>query len=129
MDPKSLPRMCFVSAVGRSDNCDQIYQKLRLLIIIMSLQTARSFFGERQALTIFIAAIAMGLSAMIYLYLQDIYSLIYYGDSTSHLFSAKRFVDSVEPGINQIGSVWLPLPHWMFLPFTLIEQLYSNGMA
>ena len=95
----------------------------------MSLQTARSFFGERQALTIFIAAIAMGLFAVIYLYLQDSYSLIYYGDSTSHLFSAKRFVDSAEPGINQIGSVWLPLPHWMFLPFTLIEQLYSNGMA
>ena len=65
----------------------------------MSLQTARSFFGERQALTIFIAAIAMGLSAMIYLYQQDIYSLIYYGDSSYHLFSAKRFVDSVEPGI------------------------------
>lgn len=95
----------------------------------MSLQTARSFFAERQALTIFIAAIAMGLFAVIYLYLQDSYSLIYYGDSTSHLFSAKRFVDSVEPGISQIGSVWLPLPHWMFLPFTLIEQLYSNGMA
>ena len=95
----------------------------------MSLQTARMFFGERQALTIFIAAIAMGLFAVIYLYLQDSYSLIYYGDSTSHLFSAKRFVDSAEPGINQIGSVWLPLPHWMFLPFTLVEQLYSNGMA
>ena len=95
----------------------------------MSLQTARSFFGERQALTIFIAAIAMGLFAMIYLYLQDSYSLIYYGDSSSHLFSAKRFVDSVEPGIWQIGAVWLPLPHLMFLPFTLIEQLYSNGMA
>jgi len=95
----------------------------------MSLQTARSFFGERQSLTIFIAAIAMGLSAMIYLYLQDSYSLIYYGDSSYHLFSAKRFVDSVEPGIWQIGGVWLPLPHWMFLPFTLIEQLYSNGMA
>ena len=95
----------------------------------MSLQTARMFFGERQALTIFIAAIAMGLFAVIYLYLQDSYSLIYYGDSTSHLFSAKRFVDSVEPGIWQIGAVWLPLPHLMFLPFTLIEQLYSNGMA
>ena len=95
----------------------------------MSLQTARMFFGERQALTIFIAAITMGLFAVIYLYLQDSYSLIYYGDSTSHLFSAKRFVDSAEPGINQIGSVWLPLPHFMFLPFTLIEQLYSNGMA
>jgi len=95
----------------------------------MSLQTARSFFGERQALTIFIAAITMGLFAVIYLYLQDSYSLIYYGDSTSHLFSAKRFVDSVEPGIWQIGAVWLPLPHWMFLPFTLVDQLYSNGMA
>ena len=95
----------------------------------MSLQTARMFFGERQALTIFIAAIAMGLFAVIYLYLQDSYSLIYYGDSSSHLFSAKRFVDSVEPGIWQIGAVWLPLPHWMFLPFTLVEQLYSNGMA
>ena len=80
-------------------------------------------------LIIFLAAIGMGLISFTVLYFVDNYSLNYYGDAVSHLFSARRLVDSVEPGINQIGTVWLPLPHLMFLPFSLVDQLYVSGIA
>jgi len=80
-------------------------------------------------LIIFLAAIGMGLISFIVLYFADNYSLNYYGDAASHLFGARKLVDSIEPGINQLGTVWLPLPHLMFLPFSLVDQLYVYGIA
>ena len=80
-------------------------------------------------LIIFLAAIVIGLVSFAVLYSVDNYSLNYYGDAVSHLFSARKIVDSVDPGINQIGTVWLPLPYLMFLPFSLVDQLFSSGIA
>ena len=80
-------------------------------------------------LIIFLAAIGMGLISFTVLYLIDNYSLNYYGDAVSHLFGARKIVDSELPGIHQIGTVWLPLPHLMFLPFSLVDQLFTSGIA
>jgi len=78
---------------------------------------------------IFIAAILMGIASVGILYLIDESSLLYYGDSVSHLYSARRFVDSNDPGIIQMGTVWLPLPHLITLPFSLVDSLFSSGLA
>ena len=37
--------------------------------------------------------------------------VLYYGDAEAHLNIARRIVDSRTPGPEQIGTVWLPLPH------------------
>ena len=42
---------------------------------------------------------------------------LYYGDAVAHLNIARRIVDSRTPGLDQIGTVWLPLPHMLTLPF------------
>ena len=78
---------------------------------------------------IFIAAILMGIASVGILYLIDESSLLYYGDAVSHLYSARRFVDTNDPGIIQMGTVWLPLPHLMMLPFSLVDSLFSSGLA
>ncbi len=80
-------------------------------------------------LIIFLAAIGMGLVSFSTLYFVDNYSLNYYGDAVSHLFISRKIVDSQVPGIHQLGTVWLPLPHLMFLPFSLVDQLFSSGIA
>ena len=36
---------------------------------------------------------------------------LYYGDAEAHLNIARRVVDSRTPGPEQLGTVWLPLPH------------------
>ena len=79
--------------------------------------------------SIFIAAILMGIISVGILYLIDENSLLYYGDAVSHLYGARRFVDSNDPGIIQMGTVWLPLPHLMMLPFSLVDSLFSSGLA
>jgi len=55
--------------------------------------------------------------------------LLYYGDAEAHLNIARRMVDSRTPGYDQVGTVWLPLPHWLMLPFVRIDVLWLNGMA
>ena len=51
------------------------------------------------------------------LYSVDERSLLYYGDSVSHLVRAREIVESLNPEPQQIGTVWLPLPHLLLLPF------------
>jgi Dolichyl-phosphate-mannose-protein mannosyltransferase len=55
--------------------------------------------------------------------------LLYYGDAEAHLNIARRMADSRTPGYDQVGTVWLPLPHWLMLPFVRVDALWLNGMA
>ena len=78
---------------------------------------------------IFIGTILVGLVLVGILYLIDEDSFLYYGDAISHLYSARRFVDSNDPGIIQMGTIWLPLPHLMMMQFSLVDSLFSTGLA
>ena len=56
-------------------------------------------------------------------------SLLYYGDAESHLNIARRVLDSRTPGYDQLGTVWLPLPHILMIPFARSNQLWRTGLA
>jgi hypothetical protein len=75
------------------------------------------------------AVVVLGLSAAFYLYSLDEHSLIYFGDAISHMMIARKIVDWEDPGLHHIGTVWLPIPHFMLLPFTLIDPLFKTGFA
>jgi len=53
----------------------------------------------------------------------------YFGDAEAHLNIARRISDSITPGYDQVGTVWLPLPHWLMMPFVRIDPLWVNGLA
>ena len=55
--------------------------------------------------------------------------LLYYGDAEAHLNIARRIVDSRTPGYDQVGTVWLPLPHLLLLPFARVDAWWHNGLA
>jgi hypothetical protein len=55
--------------------------------------------------------------------------LLLYGDATAHLYIARRIVDSMNPGLNQLGSVWLPLPHLLLSPFAQNDYWWRTGLA
>ena len=38
-------------------------------------------------------------------------------------------IDSRTPGYDQVGTVWLPLPHWAMLPFVRVDSLWRSGLA
>lgn len=84
---------------------------------------------NREPFFIFVLFIGIGLSLAIYLYGLDRFSLLYYSDSVSHLVRSRELFDSVSPGFQQIGTVWLPLPHFLLLPFSLLDPLFKTGFA
>jgi hypothetical protein len=55
--------------------------------------------------------------------------LLYYGDAQAHLNIARRIVDSRTPGYEQIGTVWLPLPHMLMIPLVKYDSLWRSGLA
>lgn len=55
--------------------------------------------------------------------------LLLYGDAVAHLHIARRIFDSLNPGIRQIGSVWLPFPHLLMVPFVAKMSWWQSGIA
>lgn len=54
---------------------------------------------------------------------------LYYGDAEAHLNIARRVWDNREPRYGELGTVWLPLPHILMLPFTWVDTLWQTGLA
>jgi Dolichyl-phosphate-mannose-protein mannosyltransferase len=55
--------------------------------------------------------------------------LLLYGDAVAHLGNARRIFDSRNPGLSQLGGVWLPLPHLLMLPFVQKMEWWQDGLA
>ncbi len=56
-------------------------------------------------------------------------AMLNYGDAVAHLHIARRVFDAHYPGLKQLGSVWLPLPHLLLIPFVSIDHWWANGFA
>ena len=69
----------------------------------------------------------MGLVALAYSYSHHL--VLIYSDAGSHLNIARRVLDSRNPGIAQLGTVWLPVPHILMQPFIQIDFLWHTGLA
>lgn len=52
-----------------------------------------------------------------------------YNDSRSHLDIARRVVEGLKPGLAQLGSVWLPLPHILMLPTVWNDFMWHSGLS
>jgi hypothetical protein len=56
-------------------------------------------------------------------------AMLNYGDAVAHLHIARRVFDSHQPRFTQLGSVWLPLPHILLIPFVQVYSWWANGIA
>ena len=52
-----------------------------------------------------------------------------YGDAIAHMEGARRIFDSLTPGYEEIGSVWLPLFHLLAAPLARNDFLWRTGLA
>ncbi len=55
--------------------------------------------------------------------------ILLYEDAYSHLRIARSVFDNITPGIAQLGTVWLPLPHILMWPFIWNDYLWHSGLA
>jgi len=56
-------------------------------------------------------------------------AMLNYGDAVAHLHIARRVFDCHQPRLTQLGSVWLPLPHILLIPFVQVYSWWANGIA
>jgi hypothetical protein len=52
-----------------------------------------------------------------------------YGDAVAHINIARRVFDSLTPGPLQLGTVWLPLPHLLMMPFLVSDSAWQTGFG
>lgn len=76
-----------------------------------------------------VAACAIAISAVALDWVARRGYTLYFGDAEAHLNIARRIVDSRTPGIDQFGTVWLPVPHLLMLPFVGNDTLWRTGLA
>jgi hypothetical protein len=56
-------------------------------------------------------------------------AMLNYGDAVAHLHIARRVFDARLPRLTELGSVWLPLPHLLLLPFVQVYSWWASGWA
>jgi len=79
--------------------------------------------------TLLVAWLAACVSLVSFLfYLRHGYVLLY-GDAVAHINIARRVFDSRTPGLLQLGTVWLPLPHLLMIPFLLSDGMWQSGVG
>lgn len=83
--------------------------------------------GRREGLAVLACCAAVSLVAIAWSWRHD--ALLNYGDAEAHLHIARRVIDSHRPGLTQLGSVWLPLPHLVLIPFVAVFDWWRNGVA
>jgi len=74
-----------------------------------------------------VAWIAVLVSLFSFLYFLRRGDLLLYGDAVAHINIARRVFDSLTPGLLQLGTVWLPLPHLLMIPFVWSNAMWQNG--
>jgi hypothetical protein len=91
----------------------------------MSAQPIRRWDRET-ALLAWLSACVSFLSFLFYFRRGDI---LLYGDAVAHINIARRVFDSRTPGLLQLGTVWLPLPHLLMIPFLFSNWMWKTGVG
>src|SRR5436190_12987170 len=79
--------------------------------------------------TALVAWIASVVSVASFFYYFHRGELLLYGDAVAHINIARRVFDSRTPGLLQLGTVWLPLPHLLTIPFLLSDSAWQSGLG
>ena len=73
------------------------------------------------------SALLLSLFAISYSHSRGL--MLLYGDAVAHLNCARKVIDSLHPGLAQLGTVWLPLPHLLMVPFVWRVEWWQSGLA
>ena len=79
--------------------------------------------------TVLLAALAATVSVVAFLLYFRRGEILLYGDAVAHINIARRVFDSRTPGLLQLGTVWLPLPHLLMLPFLISDWAWRTGVG
>jgi hypothetical protein len=82
-------------------------------------------YSEHEIVRLVWLAIFVSVFSFLFYYRHG--DVLLYGDAVAHINIARRVFDSKTPGLLQLGTVWLPLPHLLILPFIVSKQMWQSG--
>ncbi|MEK7570828.1 MAG: glycosyltransferase family 39 protein [Patescibacteria group bacterium] len=84
---------------------------------------------EKKGLSIPVVLVAsvISLIAWYVTYTQNL--VLVYNDAMSHINISRLVIDNLQPGLSQLGSVWLPLGHILPIPFIWNDWAWHSGFA
>ena len=82
---------------------------------------------DRETLRVTQLVICISFFAFLYYFRHG--DLLLYGDAVAHTNIARRVFDSRTPGLLQLGTVWLPLPHLLIIPFVISNSMWQSGVG
>jgi len=86
-------------------------------------QTQRTYRKDQNV--VLAAAALVSIAAFFWFFLHN--EILLYGDAVAHINIARRVFDSRSPGPLQLGTVWLPLPHLLMIPFVIGHRMWTSG--
>jgi hypothetical protein len=78
---------------------------------------------------ILVSALAFIVSVFAFAWFYRRGDILLYGDAVAHINIARRLTDARNAGWEQLGSVWLPLPHLLVAPFVANDYLWRTGIG
>jgi hypothetical protein len=85
--------------------------------------------SARRGLPVALAVIAGLAGTIVALYYHQLGLTLSHYDARGHLVVARRIIDSLTPGWQQIGAVWLPLPHLLNALPIQVDAWYRSGAS
>src|SRR5689334_21428550 len=82
---------------------------------------------RKERLLVGVIATLIAVNAFLYFLSHD--QTYVHIDAIAHVNKARGLFDNFSPGLRQLGTVWLPLPHILISPFATIDALWRNGAA
>lgn len=73
--------------------------------------------------------IILFVSLVSFAYVYSLHGTDLDGDGWSHVKRARLLTDSINPGYQQVGTVWLPLLHVLAAPLAMNDFLWRTGLA
>ena len=83
--------------------------------------------GTRDRNLVAVIAAVIGVNAFLFFLSRN--QTYVHIDAIAHVNKARGLFDNFEPGLRNLGSVWLPLPHLLMAPFAAVDSLWRNGAA
>ena len=89
----------------------------------------RRFARQRKDALLTLNLGAVSIAALLWYYTHQ--QILLYGDAVAHINIARRVLDNRSwlSSFFQLGTVWLPLPHILMLPFVWNKALWMSGIA
>lgn len=89
--------------------------------------TSNERIESRDVLIVAASAALVSLAAFSWFFSSG--QVLLYGDAVAHINIARRVFDSATPGPLQLGTVWLPLPHILMIPFVVNDWMWRTGVG